>query len=113
MGFSSKTKARGVIGDIIHLLVEGGRRTGGLTESKYGYKYCWEFISVALKTLCTPDFTVFDSSLCIYARIECRWEAITSKKSSLQPLQGCSTAAPSHFVLAKRSVAGTNINTFL
>lgn len=54
MGFSSKTKARGVIGDIIHLLVEGGRRTGGLTESKYGYKYCWEFISVALKTLCTP-----------------------------------------------------------
>lgn len=36
VGFSSKTKAKSVIRDIIHLLQQDGKWTGGLLKFKYG-----------------------------------------------------------------------------
>ena len=109
-GFSCKTKARGVIRDIIYLLLQGGRWTG-LIESKYGLLH----ITLQLWRACIhPGFiTIFDSSLSVYAKIEWRWKGRKSKNNSLQPFWGCSKAVLSHFILANWSIADTDINTVL
>lgn len=90
VGFSCKTKARGVIRDNIYLLLWGGRWRG-LIESKYGLLH----ITLHLWRTCIyPGFiTIFDSSLSVYVKIECRWKGRKSKNNSLALLgtvSGCS-----------------------
>lgn len=110
VGFSCKTKARGVIKDVIYLLLWGGRWTG-LIESKYG------LFHVALqlwRAYMYPGFiTIFDFSLSIYAKTGCRWRGRKSKNNSFQPFWGCAKAVLSHFILANWSIADSDINTFL
>lgn len=110
VSFTCKTNARGVIRDIIYLLLWGGRRTG-LIESKYGLLH----ITLQLWRACIhPGFiTIFDSSLSIYAKIECRWKGRKCKNNSLQPFWGCSKAVLSHFILANWSITDTDINILL
>lgn len=93
VGFSCKTKARGMIRHVTYLSLQGGRRTG-LIESKYR----WLYITLQLWRACIHPGFIFDSSLSMYAKIENKWKGRKRNNKCLQPFWECSKAILSHLI---------------